>query len=166
MSVLSPSGCCLLSAICAFTLLAASGCGTEAQGVDACRDIEQARCSAAKSCGLIEDVDACKRFYRDQCLHGLSVKSPGSLQVGDCVATIRAAGLCAAQDQGSKLSECDPPLGSAAADEPVCHLIDAPETASACSFLAPGEDQGSAGSGAVDESGGAAGDGGSSGSAN
>lgn len=163
MSVLSLSCCRLWSAICAFTLLGATGCGTEAQGIDACRDIEQARCGAAKSCGLIDDVEACKRFYRDQCLHGLSVKSPGALQVNDCVATIRSAGLCAAQDQGARLSQCDAPLSSRVGDETACELINAPETATACSFLAPG-DQGSAGSGSDDEPSGAAGDGGSSGS--
>ena len=56
MSVLSVTCCSLLSAVCAFTLVSATGCGTDAQGVDDCREIEQARCEAAKSCGLISDV--------------------------------------------------------------------------------------------------------------
>ena len=102
---MSVTCCALFSAICAFTLVNAAGCGTDAKGIDDCRDIEQARCAAAKSCG-IEDVAACQRFYRDQCLHGLSISAPSSSVLKACLATIRSAGACAASTAG-----VDTPLG-------------------------------------------------------
>ena len=140
MSVLSLTCCSLLSAVCAFTLVSATGCGTDAQGVDECRDIEQARCTAAKNCGLISDVPACQRFYRDQCLHGLPVASPGSVKVQECVATIRAAGVCATQSDGADtlLQECESAVtASAPGVRTACGLVKEPEKAVECSFLTP-----------------------------
>src|SRR5450432_238662 len=95
MSVLSAMSCALLSAVSAFTLVTAAGCGTDAKGVDDCRDIEEARCSADKNCGVIMNVTECQNFYRDQCLHGLPVSPPGAAAIKACVATIHAAGVCA-----------------------------------------------------------------------
>lgn len=147
MSVLSVSCCSFFSAICAFALVSSTGCGTDARGVDECRAIEQARCEAAKSCGIISDVVACQRYYRDQCLHGLAVASPGSAKVNACVATIRAAGVCAAQSKGSdpELSACDPALDEAPPLVTACDLVNAPEQAASCAFLAPASDAGSGG---------------------
>src|SRR5262245_50800694 len=85
----------------------APGCGTDPVGVDDCRSIEQARCEAAKPCGLITDVSACQRFYRDECLHGLAVSSsPGSTEVEKCAAAVRAAGRCEAAHPREPLSAC------------------------------------------------------------
>ena len=51
------------------------GCGTDAVGVDACRQIEEARCDAAPACTGDDDtfgirteeqVRNCKALYRDQ----------------------------------------------------------------------------------------------------
>ena len=142
MSVLSVTCCSLLSAVCAFTLVTSSGCGTDARGVDECRDIEQTRCSAAQSCGVVTDVAACQRFYRDQCLHGLSVASPGAAKVKACVDTIRAAGSCAAQ-----LSTAAEPPEGCTTTEDACALVSNPELSEACSFLAPNADAGTAGNG-------------------
>jgi hypothetical protein len=173
MSVLSLTCCSLLSAVCAFTLVSATGCETDAKGVDECRDIEQARCEAAKDCGLVSDVPACQRFYRDQCLHGLPVDSPGSVQVKRCVATIRAAGRCAqqAEDGDSQLSQCDPQVTLGAPGVlTACGLVKEPEKAEECSFLTPGVDagvddpNGTAGSGNTDDDPGQAGSGGEGGS--
>ena len=161
MSALSVVCCSLLSAVCAFTLVSASGCGTDAQGVDDCRDIEQARCSAGKNCGLVSDVAGCRRFYRDQCLHGLAVSAPGGVKVRACVAAIRAAGLCALQAQESE----EPPEGCGSV-EASCQVIIEPETSEDCAFLGAPADAGpggSAGAGgsadepAVEDSAGAAG---------
>jgi hypothetical protein len=167
MSVLSVSCCALLSAVCAFTLVSATGCSTDAQGIDDCRAIEQARCSAAKQCGLVSDVDACQRFYRDQCLHGLPVSPPGSVKVQACVATIRNAGLCVEQsgDTETLLRDCEPPVTEGArAVFTVCGLIKEPEKASECSFLTPGADGGVGGASNEGDSGSAAGEGGQGGS--
>lgn len=151
MSVLSVSLCSLFSAACAFALVSSTGCGTDARGVDDCREIEQARCEAAKSCGIISNVASCQRFYRDQCLHGLSVASPGSAKVKACVATIRAAGLCAAQAAGSdpELSACDPAIEEAPSLSTACDLVREPERAESCAFLASDSDAGSGGKSGV-----------------
>src|SRR5690242_19222484 len=85
-------------------LLGSSACGVETVGLDACRQIESARCEEAPSCPDlgVKDVDACKRYYRDQCLHGLSIsESPGTPAVDKCVNAIHAAGKCAQAGSGT-----------------------------------------------------------------
>ena len=156
MSVLSVTCCALFSAVCAFTLVSAAGCGTDAHGVDDCRDIEQARCAAAKNCGLVVDVAECQRYYRDQCLHGLAVKSPGSPQIKACATTIRAAGACAANGKDTALSDCDGVSADAPGVVAACEIVNNPEKASECAFLAGSA--GGGGSGGASTSGGAAGD--------
>ena len=166
MSVLSLTCCSLLSAVCAFTLVSASGCGTDAKGVDDCREIEQARCTAAKNCGLISDVPACQRFYRDQCLHGLPVNPPGSVRLKACVATIQAAGTCA-QVQGvdTPLGECSAPVTLEAPDlETACDLVKEPEKSVECVFLTTTGDGGLGGASNSGGGGNAAGEAGQSGS--
>lgn len=150
MSVLSVASCALLSAVCAFTLVSASGCGPDAKGVEACREIEQARCTAAKNCGIVDDVEECQRFYRDQCLHGMAVATPSSVVVRECVAVIRSAGVCAAEAEGSEtpLDSCSagtPTLDDAPGAETACDIVKAPEKALACAFLAPDQDAGTGG---------------------
>lgn len=165
MSVLSLSCCSLLSAICAFTLVSASGCGTDAKGVDDCRDIEEARCVAAKNCALLSDVDGCKRFYRDQCLHGLAVSPPGSNQVKLCVAAIQNAGTCASHatdGSDTPLDQCDPRIDTASATT-ACEIVKEPELATDCAFLAPSS--GGSGGESAGGGGGESASGGSSGTA-
>ena len=139
MSVMSLSCCALLSAVCAFTLVSAAGCGTDAQGVDECRQIEETRCVAAKNCGIVSDIPDCQRYYRSQCLHGLPVPPPGSAKLTACLDMIRAAGACA-QSSGvdTLLDDCDPSLSSSAADNDLkttCDLVKEPEKTAECSFL-------------------------------
>ena len=151
MSVLSVACCSLFSAVGAFLLVSAAGCGSEGKGVDDCRDIEQARCAAAKSCGLVKtdaDVNECQRYYRDQCLHGLPVSEPGSTKVKACVATIRAAGECAKSGAETPLADCEGVSGDAPGVQTACEIVTNPEKASECSFLAPGADAGTGGGGA------------------
>jgi hypothetical protein len=164
MSVLSVTCCTLFSAVFAFTLVSAAGCGTDAVGVDQCRDIEDARCSAAFNCGTITDVDACKRFYRDQCLHGLAVASPGTRAVSACVATINAAGVCAMGDPDATLKDCGAVTVSAPGAKKACDIVSSPELAAECAFLVPEADAGAATAGTGGTSG-AAGESGSAGAA-
>ncbi len=52
-----------------------TSCGSDAIGIESCRDIEAARCNAAAFCPeareRASEVADCKNFYHDQCLHGI-----------------------------------------------------------------------------------------------
>jgi hypothetical protein len=89
----------LLFAAIASATLALAACGTDATGIEACRQIEEARCKKAPGCGVnmnvpphkggaSQDVDACVRFYRDACLHGMGVVDPGGPATQSCVDAI------------------------------------------------------------------------------
>ncbi len=92
----------LAGLVASFGLIA---CGTDAVGVESCRKLENVRCEKAPECGISlekpphegspdEDVTACKRYYKDACLHGLpSGKDPGELEVEACAEAIRT-GSC------------------------------------------------------------------------
>ncbi len=76
-----------------------AACGTDAVGIQQCRNIESARCMRAPACKIDlsqplhegSDVDACIRFYNDQCLHGLVTSvTPGANQVSACIAAINS----------------------------------------------------------------------------
>lgn len=152
----------LLAAL-AFAIAPASGCGTDAKGIEDCRSIERARCAAGTHCGLIDDREACERFYRDHCLHGLAVSPPANALVDRCVNTIRAAGECAAAGgEDVLLSECSSPVSvNAPTLSRACDVVLRPEATEECAFLTPDpEPPGSGGSGG---SGSSAGSGGSSG---
>jgi hypothetical protein len=106
-------------------VLAATACGTDAVGVDACQEVESARCRAAPGCGVsIEppfstsgsNVDACIRYYDIACLHGLaSGNEPAPAAVSACVAAI-AAHPC---------------------DAHAANLVETPESDPACAWLIP-----------------------------
>jgi len=96
------------------------GCGTSAVGVDACRQIEEARCRRAPACGIPidppyhtagSDVDACIRFYDTACLHGLAIAdAPGGVAISSCVLAIEHNG---------------------------CSVVSTPENDPACAWLVP-----------------------------
>jgi hypothetical protein len=144
-----------LSAVASFAVLFAlvqgAGCGTDAKAVTECREIEQARCEAGEACGLVEDVDECKRFYRDHCLHGMVVESPGQAEVDRCVSTIKNAGDCARSNVDITLAEC-PGVTAAASAMLACDVVLYPENTLECDFLspAPAAMGGSAGTSAAD----------------
>jgi hypothetical protein len=120
-------------------LLGCHACGTDAVGVNECRQIEEARCVAAAKCGTIEDVEVCKEFYNDHCLHGLAIEDvPRAKVVNACVATIAAAGSCAAK-RGAKTApaECDNTKLDNTEARRVCDLVEEPELAQQCVFLVP-----------------------------
>ena len=104
----------------------AAGCGPEPIGVESCRKIEDARCSAAAACDFTEDeVADCKLFYADQCLHGIenSGHRPTEKETEACVAAVTAAGQCAAAG-AKKMSECPAaPLVAGATDRAPCDVV-------------------------------------------
>ena len=115
----------LVLAALALGLTGALACGPDPVGLEACRQIEAARCENAHSCGLSLanpvhrgdspslDVAACKRYYEDACLHGLvTTEDPGSVKVQDCVNVIN-----------------DPTTS--------CDIVRNPEKDPRCSFLRP-----------------------------
>jgi hypothetical protein len=125
----------LALASCGLALVGASagGCGVEPVGLDACRKIEEARCDQAPRCPgdlKVTDVAACKRFYRDQCLHGLPIEAdPGAPVIDKCVLAIQTAGACTLEQ-----SAC------VAVTRPVangCDIVKSPEVALDCAFLIP-----------------------------
>jgi hypothetical protein len=114
-----------------------AGCGTKAEGISECREIEQARCSAATACGFAQ-VDDCRRYYRDHCLHGLAIEAISQAQVDACAQELDRAGRCAVAQGGATLaSACSEPVATATAASSTCDVVQRPETALACAFLAP-----------------------------
>jgi hypothetical protein len=119
-------------------------CATEAVGVDACRQIEYARCDAASKCpntfGTIKPA-TCRRFYRDHCLHGLAVgQDPGIAKVRDCVQAIESLGNCVStKSEAVNFSECAVSdfYNLSSKTVSACGLLAEPESLSACSFLNP-----------------------------
>jgi hypothetical protein len=82
-------------------LLHASGCGSEARGVDACRQIESARCEAASKCPTefpefterYGSVASCQRFYDVQCGRGVqeASKEPSRAELTACLTQVRTS---------------------------------------------------------------------------
>jgi hypothetical protein len=103
----------------------ALACGTDAAGVDACKQVEAARCKAAGACGVPlepphaasgSNADECIRFYDVACLHGLAIGSdPGISAVNACVSAIG-----------------DHPCNAGGAN-----LVVSPEKDPACAWLVP-----------------------------
>lgn len=126
----------LLSAVTTFSIVTASGCGTKAVGVDECRDIERARCRAGDPCGIIDDVPACERYYRDHCLHGLATKPPSSAVVDACVQVIERAGRCASADPTARLKDCEEDVSAEYwTVTTACDVVAHPELTTECAFL-------------------------------
>ena len=114
----------------------APGCGTDAVGVETCRQIETARCHQAQKCpddinlmipthrdSPLTDVEACIRFYKDACLHGLATdKDPGAVATKACVDAINT-GDCTVVTHPETHPSCawlippnPPPVADAATD--------------------------------------------------
>lgn len=111
-------------------LLLIMGCSTKAVGINECRDVEYARCEASVACGVIEadEVDNCKRFYRDHCLHGMKGDEvPSADEHKDCIELIESAGEAAQASLGMG--------GASEPDEKACKLIAAPWKSEECAYL-------------------------------
>jgi hypothetical protein len=134
---MAPNRLMLLAlATCVFPALAAWGCGTDANGVSECREIEFVRCEAGAYCGQFRNVSACRRFHRDHCLHGLGVSEISAVQVDACVTAIRNAGECARfWGPGAEPDQCSTNIALASSADLICEVIVEPERAQACSFL-------------------------------
>lgn len=118
----------------------AGGCATGAVAVTECREIEHLRCEISVACGTVDDVAACKRFYTDQCLHGIEGdKAPTAQAHKRCVESIRAAGACAEDDDATAPSDCDGVnatlVEGADAMENVCDLIGRPWELEVCAYI-------------------------------
>lgn len=137
-----------LSAAGSFAVVSSPGCGTDAHGIEDCREIEQTRCAAAVPCGIITDQPRCETFYRDHCLHGLPGTQPQQATIDLCVSAIKALGECAKLGGAqAELSSCP---GVQTHDATlVCEVIQFPERAYDCSFLSskPPPEPGSGGEG-------------------
>ncbi|NUO49939.1 MAG: hypothetical protein HOV80_13880 [Polyangiaceae bacterium] len=137
------------------------GCGTDAVGVDACRQIEEARCDAAPACtgdqftfGIRteEQVRNCKALYRDQCLHGIEnaggsdedeVDEPSDGNVDKCIKAIKATANCKRKqpdvngDTVTTMADCpDVAVVSGWSDKTPCETLNSVEKLDACKFVA------------------------------
>jgi len=128
--------------------LAPTGCGTDAVGVEACRQIEATRCAAAQACGYTQDqTDACNIFYRDQCLVGIEndTKAPEDAAIKACVNAVNATKACAAAG-ATTMTGCGGAALVASADPAAhspCDIITASaELLDACAFVARPADAG------------------------
>ena len=119
-------------------------CSNGATGIEACRKIEQKKCELAVGCPkgagdvvLDEDhVNACKLFYRDQCLLGIADSAdPDEIHTDACVAALDKLALC----KFGLMSSCagGPRLAGKVTAGKVtgCDVILAPEYLEDCSFL-------------------------------
>ena len=151
--------------IAALALIAGASypaCSTKAVGVDECRRIEYARCEAASNCPdqfSVKDVELCRLFYRDHCLHGLPASSaPTGAAVRLCIEAINDLSKCAAELDGDAalLVNCPEPV---TATKPkitrACKLLAEPEAIRECSFLSGDLSKAEGGSGGDDGVGGA-----------
>jgi hypothetical protein len=116
-----------LLALIAAGVAATVACGTDAVGIQTCRQIEEARCHGAPNCPNIAlgtpvhrgtspaaAVDACIRYYDDACLHGLAASDPGATTTKACVDAI---------NQRASIPDCD--------------ALAKPETIPECAWLTP-----------------------------
>ena len=136
-----------LSAAACFAAATLTSCGSDAIGIESCRDIEAARCNAAASCGMsAQEVIDCKNFYHDQCLHGIENNivndggDPPQAETNGCVAEIGKLQACIAGG-GKTMADCtavtltvgiDPAVSK---KDPCEVLMHEPEDLSACSFI-------------------------------
>ena len=117
-----------------------AGCSGGGVGVNECRTIEEARCSAAANCDVgLESASKrlqCNRYSKDDCLHGLPGDVPHPSVLDACVKAIKAAGRCAGRDGGDSLASGCTGVGTPASSKTtVCDVVDAPEASSECGFL-------------------------------
>jgi hypothetical protein len=135
MEVRAPQGICRkrarLSSIALFcSVFLMCACSTDAVGVNECRDVEYARCEASVACGVIkeEEVEECKRFYRDHCLHGMKGDEvPSADEHKECIELIEDAGKAARASLGMG--------GAGEPDESACKIIAAPWKSDECEYL-------------------------------
>ncbi|MFO0757666.1 MAG: hypothetical protein U0359_14310 [Byssovorax sp.] len=136
-------------------LTASSGCGSDAVGVEACRQIEKARCGALQACVSDPntgakygqaDTDQCSAFYQDQCLVGIQndvSAAPTDAQAKACVDAINAVRDCANAGKAT-VGDCGVGLASGADPglSPCAVITGAAEQLGACAFVVKPADAG------------------------
>jgi hypothetical protein len=117
-------------------------CSTGAVGVQACRDIETARCQAAAACGFSADqVSSCTLFYRDQCLDGIQNTTdnpPSTAEIQSCIAAVEASEACAQAGVPSMVTCGAAPLVDAGEDDaytPCSIILTSADQLEACSWV-------------------------------
>jgi hypothetical protein len=150
----------LAFAATALTLAAGFGasvlasCGSDAVGVQACREIEAARCEAAQSCPMNTiDLVQCKNFYHDECLQGIENTEvndggdPPNDQVNLCVNAIRQLEVCI-KGGGKTMADCkkitlDTLIDPGVAAKTPCEVLETEaEGLAACAFIVAPNDGG------------------------
>jgi hypothetical protein len=109
-------------------------------GVDACLEIERARCAAADACEAAE-VAACKRQVDVQCLHGFSKSAqPSPREADQCAQALGQVAECVSK-RGRKVAPdtCELEL-SQKSPARACELVQSPHVLRACRFLERDED--------------------------
>lgn len=132
LSKLQKAAGAVVLALLAGLSVSAVGCKSTPVAEDGCKAIESARCRAMEGCPSLEmlDVEACVRFYDDQCLHGLASESdPGEPRIEQCVTNIDFWGAC--QKDDSDKIKCPDTKAN------YCAKLAAPEKEPVCDFLAP-----------------------------
>lgn len=122
----------------------AVACGSEPVGVEECRRIESARCTASTACADVTEAEAtyCVSFYRDQCLHGFVNKAAdySDATITACVSAIQAVEACA-RTGVMNMAGCSSATLVAGVDPAttlLCTIIKrTPEVLTACAFLTP-----------------------------
>jgi hypothetical protein len=124
-----------LSLSLGLAVAAFGGCSADSIGIEDCRDIEFARCEAGHACGVVQDVEDCKRFYRDHCLHGLALEDePSGTDVQSCVRSLKAVSACTAD---TALAACPGVTAQPSLLALACDVVSAPEDIAECGFLVP-----------------------------
>lgn len=141
---------------------AIASCGTDAVGVEACREIEAARCEAIPVCPETDpdnpfDAEKCKRFYSDECLVGIEYPDagpPSDDQTAACVKAIEAVAACVKKNIAAEACTGAPLVSTATTDAgppDLCGILKySPEKLAACAFVAapPGSTTADAGTNA------------------
>ncbi|MBM4373660.1 MAG: hypothetical protein FJ095_01135 [Deltaproteobacteria bacterium] len=118
-------------------------CDSGATGIDACRAIELEKCELVRGCVGVTiatdaDVEACKLYYRDQCLNGIAdAADPNSAQVDGCLAALAAAAACKVEPLSSCVAAPELAAGVDATKTTGCEAMLATESLEACDFLRP-----------------------------
>jgi hypothetical protein len=150
---------------------AIASCGTDAENVEPCRQIEGARCEIAPACAAGFDVEACTRFYNDACLVGTASTDAGDVSalVAPCISALKA---CAAADASAELGcpgqalagdsgvLCKDLAGKALDPTPCNIVMQCPEALAACAWVAKPADADAGGDAGGGDAGGGGGTGG------
>ncbi len=124
----------------------APGCGTDAVGIEACRQVESTRCNLAPTCAGFDgspnlvsedEVKNCREFYRDHCLLGLenTKAEVGQADIDACVKALNQTAECDAPKK-SETGACDVTLRDGV-DPTVrpCEVLQNPHWLQACKWL-------------------------------